>query len=68
MLNVYLHFEALTDHSYSFSCVLCVNFPPLLTLDVDKKSVFELAGIVLFSNFKEDFFSLFSVFRYENST
>ncbi|XP_028411987.1 uncharacterized protein LOC114534719 [Dendronephthya gigantea] len=43
MLNAYLHFEALTDHSYSFSCVLCGYFPPLLTLDVDKKGVFELA-------------------------
>ena len=29
---------------YSFSCVLCGYFPPLVNLDVDKKGVFELAG------------------------
>jgi hypothetical protein len=44
MLNAYLHFEALSDHSYGFSCLMCGHFPPLLTLDVDKKGVFELAG------------------------
>ena len=36
MLNAFLHFEALSDHSYSFSCVLCGYFPPLVNLDVDK--------------------------------
>ena len=44
ILNASLHFEALTDHSYSFHCVLCGNYPPLLNLDVDKKGVFELSG------------------------
>ena len=44
MLNAYLHFEALSDHDYSFSCILCGYYPPLVTLDVDKKGVFELAG------------------------
>ncbi|XP_046844969.1 uncharacterized protein LOC124438806 isoform X1 [Xenia sp. Carnegie-2017] len=43
MMNAYLHFEALSDHDYGFSCVLCGHFPPLLTLDVDKKGIFELA-------------------------
>lgn len=46
MLNAYLHFEALSDHSYDFSCIMCGYFPPLLSLDVDKKGVFELAGTV----------------------
>jgi hypothetical protein len=46
MLNAYLHFEALSDHEYDFSCHLCGYFPPLLSLDVDKKGVFELADIV----------------------
>ena len=49
MLNAYLHFEALSDHcSYDFSCLMCGYFPPLLTLDMDKKGVFELAGAVNF--------------------
>ncbi|CAB3978806.1 Hypothetical predicted protein [Paramuricea clavata] len=33
MLNAYLHFEALSEHSYGFSCLMCGHFPPLLTLD-----------------------------------
>ena len=44
MLNAFLHFEALSDHDYSFSCVLCGYFPPLVNLDVNSKGVFELAG------------------------
>ena len=56
MLNAYLHFEALSNHSYDFSCLMCGYFPPLLTLDVDKKGMFELAGTV---NFLEILFVLF---------
>ena len=42
--DAFLQFEALTDHSYSFHCILCGYYPPLLNLDVDKKGVFELSG------------------------
>ena len=44
ILDAFLQFEALTDHSYSFHCILCGYYPPLLNLDVDKKGVFELSG------------------------
>ena len=44
ILDAFLQFEALADHSYSFHCILCGYYPPLLNLDVDKKGVFELSG------------------------
>ena len=44
IIDAYLQFEAFTDHSYSFYCILCGYYPPLLNLDVDKKDVFELSG------------------------
>ena len=44
ILDAFLQFEALTDHSYSFHCILSGYYPPLLNLDVDKKGVFGLSG------------------------
>ncbi|XP_046858666.1 uncharacterized protein LOC124452120 [Xenia sp. Carnegie-2017] len=34
MMNAYLHFEALSDHDYGFSCVLCGHFPPFSELQL----------------------------------
>jgi len=48
--NAYLHFEALTDHSYDFACVLCGYHPPALVLDANKKGVFDLTGIAFSNN------------------
>jgi hypothetical protein len=42
MRNAYYHFEALTNHSYNFSCVLCGYYPPHLNWDLCKKGCFSL--------------------------
>ena len=42
--NAYLHFEALSDHSYNYFCVLCGHHPAFLVTDADKKGVFDLSG------------------------
>ena len=39
ILDAFLQFEALADHSYSFHCILCGYYPPVVT-----KGVFELSG------------------------
>ena len=43
--NAYLHFEALTDHTYDFACVLCGYNPTALVLYANKKGAFDLTGI-----------------------
>ncbi|KAM9344390.1 uncharacterized protein KZ484_016720 [Pholidichthys leucotaenia] len=43
MLHAYLHFEALTDHNYSFSCVTCGYYPPIAVMGLQKKGVFNMA-------------------------
>ena len=40
----YLHFEALTDHDYSFNCVRCGDHPPVVVMDLHKKAVFNMSG------------------------
>ena len=44
VLKAYLHFEAMCDHSYKYSCVQCGYYPPVLIMDLNKKGVFKLAG------------------------
>ena len=44
VVNAYLHFEALTTHEYSYSCVRCGIFPPVLIMDLNKKTAFRLSG------------------------
>lgn len=53
LLHGYLHFEALTDQNYDFSCVRCGHHPPVVVMDLHKSGVFSLAGTiqVLFWNF-----------------
>ena len=63
MLNAYLHFEALSDHEYDFCCHLCGYFPPLLSLDVNKKGVFELAGMVLINYYTMSMLRLMSAYE-----
>uniref|UniRef100_A0A8D0DEX6 HMG domain-containing protein n=1 Tax=Sander lucioperca TaxID=283035 RepID=A0A8D0DEX6_SANLU len=43
LIHGYLHFEALTDHDYNFSCVCCEHHPPVVVMDLHKSCVFSLA-------------------------
>ncbi|XP_074530337.1 uncharacterized protein LOC141793487 [Halichoeres trimaculatus] len=63
ILHAYCHFEALTGHDYSVSCVRCGYHPPGVVMDLHKKGVFNLSmgdteeasgdncGKVVFENF-----------------
>ncbi|XP_056453234.1 uncharacterized protein LOC130387964 [Gadus chalcogrammus] len=42
VLQAYLHFEALTDHEYTYSCVSCGNNPAVVVMDLHKKGVFNM--------------------------
>ena len=39
--QIYLHFEALTNHSYDFNCILCGCRPPVLIIDGHWKAAFD---------------------------
>ena len=41
LLNAYLHFEALTEHSYDFTCVSCGFHPPVLIADLNRRVGFK---------------------------
>ncbi|XP_051782681.1 uncharacterized protein LOC127527607 [Erpetoichthys calabaricus] len=43
VLHAYLHFEALTDHEYKYSCVTCGDHPPVVVMDLHKKGVFKIS-------------------------
>uniref|UniRef100_A0A9J7Y4U2 SAP domain-containing protein n=1 Tax=Cyprinus carpio carpio TaxID=630221 RepID=A0A9J7Y4U2_CYPCA len=43
VLHAYLHFEALTDHEYKYSCITCGDHPPVVIMDLHKKGVFHLS-------------------------
>ena len=40
MVNAYLHFDALSDHSYDYNCLLCGYHPTTLIMDLNKKVSF----------------------------
>ncbi|XP_053289770.1 uncharacterized protein LOC128450385, partial [Pleuronectes platessa] len=42
VLQAYLHFEALTDHEYTYSCVSCGNNPAVVVMDLHRKGVFNM--------------------------
>ncbi|XP_078790335.1 HMG domain-containing protein 3-like [Oryzias latipes] len=42
ILHAYLHFEALTNHDYAFTCVSCGYSPAVVVMDLHKKGVFSL--------------------------
>ncbi|CAM4720409.1 unnamed protein product [Leuciscus chuanchicus] len=43
VLQGYLHFEALTEHDYQYSCVNCGDHPPVVIMDLHKKGAFHLS-------------------------
>ncbi|XP_048254270.1 uncharacterized protein LOC124148760 [Haliotis rufescens] len=43
MLQGYLHFEAMCDHKYNFTCDICGRFPCCLVTDANRKCAFPLA-------------------------
>lgn len=44
VLHGYLHFEALTEHDYAYSCMTCGDYPPVVIMDLHKKGAFHLSG------------------------
>ena len=40
ILKAYLHFDAMSNHSYNFNCVLCGYFPQILIMDLNRKIPF----------------------------
>lgn len=44
VLHGYLHFEALTAHDYSYSCITCGDHPPVVIMDLHRKGAFHLSG------------------------
>lgn len=44
VLQGYLHFEALCEHEYQYSCVTCGDHPPVVIMDLRKKGAFHLSG------------------------
>ncbi len=41
IINAYLHYESMCDHSYDFSCNLCGYHPTTLVMDLNKKVAFD---------------------------
>uniref|UniRef100_A0A674N1X3 Uncharacterized LOC101075033 n=1 Tax=Takifugu rubripes TaxID=31033 RepID=A0A674N1X3_TAKRU len=44
VLQAYLHFEALSNHDYTYSCVSCGYSPAVVVMDVHKNGVFDVPG------------------------
>ncbi|KAL1277070.1 hypothetical protein QQF64_023743 [Cirrhinus molitorella] len=42
ILHAYMHFEALTDHEYTYSCVKCGYHPAVVVMDLHKKAAFNM--------------------------
>jgi len=40
VINAYLHFDSLSQHSYEYSCSLCGYHPKILIMDLNKKVAF----------------------------
>uniref|UniRef100_A0A673HLD4 Uncharacterized protein n=1 Tax=Sinocyclocheilus rhinocerous TaxID=307959 RepID=A0A673HLD4_9TELE len=49
IFHAYCHFEALTDTEYTYSCVNCGFYPPVVVMDLHRKGVFKLAGNIKFN-------------------
>ena len=45
ILNAYMHFVALSAHSYDFNCLVCGFHPPVLIADLNRKVVFKCRNI-----------------------
>jgi len=44
IFHAYCHFEALCDTEYTYSCINCGFYPPVVVMDLHRKGVFKLAG------------------------
>ncbi|XP_006812748.1 uncharacterized protein LOC102801656, partial [Saccoglossus kowalevskii] len=42
VIKAYEHFEALTDHDYTFNCVICGSNPPVIITDLQRKACFRM--------------------------
>ncbi|XP_052407904.1 uncharacterized protein LOC127953050 [Carassius gibelio] len=42
LFHGYLHFEALVQHDYKYSCINCGSHPPVVIMDLHKKGVFSM--------------------------
>ncbi|RXN06671.1 HMG domain-containing 3 isoform X2 [Labeo rohita] len=42
ILHAYMHFEAMTSHSYMYSCYKCGYYPPVVVMDLHRKGVFNM--------------------------
>ncbi|XP_076843552.1 uncharacterized protein LOC143488617 isoform X3 [Brachyhypopomus gauderio] len=42
LLHAYLHFEALTQHEYTYACVKCGHHPAVVVMDLHRKGVFNM--------------------------
>ena len=42
--QMYLHFEAMSDHKYEYNCIQCGFSPPVLIIDGHWKAAFEFDG------------------------
>ncbi|XP_077083469.1 HMG domain-containing protein 3-like [Siphateles boraxobius] len=43
IFHAYCHFEALCDTEYTYSCINCGFYPPVVVMDLHRKGVFKLA-------------------------
>ncbi|XP_077077485.1 uncharacterized protein LOC143730820 [Siphateles boraxobius] len=44
VLHAYIHFEALTNHDYMYSCINCGYYPKVVIMDLHKKGVFSVTS------------------------
>ncbi|XP_052435978.1 uncharacterized protein LOC127975954 [Carassius gibelio] len=47
VLHAYLHFEALVEHEYRYSCITCGDHPAVVIMDLHKKGVFHFSGMFI---------------------
>ena len=40
VIDAYLHFDSLSQHTYEYSCTLCGYHPKILIMDLNKKVAF----------------------------
>ncbi|CAM4572250.1 unnamed protein product [Leuciscus chuanchicus] len=43
IFHAYCHFEALCDTDYTYSCINCGFYPPVVVMDLHRKGVFKMA-------------------------
>lgn len=55
VLHAYLHFEALVEHEYRYSCITCGDHPPVVIMDLHKKGVFHFSGMFIIIMFTSMF-------------